>query len=636
MFPRFDKLTVSEFDRNLELLAGMGIPNPAEALRSLMRICDCWSDSANPRPESGIAAKGSAVPGWFRTLRRILLEAPAPATVIDAVERFVGACRTPGDAFSLFEQTPRSLEVLARLSCGSSYLTQSLLNQPEALRDLTTHRRTAEMKSREEFREDADRSFQQCRSVDEKLTELRRFQRRELLRIGMCDAFGLLDLKFVTLQISLLADAVVQVCLQLACEQAGITDPPFAVMALGKHGGEELNYSSDIDLLLIADQDSSAAQRAARLMIDGLNRNMPGGFLYRVDMRLRPWGDAGPLVTTPDAFEAYLRTHAELWEKQALLKLRFIAGAVAPGRRLLQRLPPLLFAASENEVLTNVRKMKSRIEEQLQRRGKLSAEVKLGCGSIRDVEFLVQALQLIHGKKERRLASANTLDALVRLADFGIIDVTEYRRLREGYVFLRTLEHALQLVHNQQTHELPADPAQRESLARRLDYPGEEVLLARFREHQQSVRSIFERYFTAPADSGQPVHSTTTMPTTYPAGFGLSDSPAPAHSVSERRHPSATDSRSVPTTNDASGLKTGTEPTPVTPQTADGKTMTRLSDCLSQIPEFARLTAEQTICSVNSFPDTRASQGSTAHDDRRLGDSAHADTAHADTAHADT
>ena len=491
MFPRFDNLTAAKIAQNARLLIELGYSDPETAIQCLTRLRE--TSLACHQTQSRLA--GRSVPVWFKTLQRILLEAPDPEAVIRAADTFVTNSVSSGDAFALFEETPRSLEVLARLACGSSFLTQTLLVDTAALRHLSTERRTAEMKSREKFCEEAREFLGEQLSPEEQLLRLRRFQRRQILRIGMCDAFGLLDLKFVTLQISLLADAMVQVCLDIACRQVGVREPPFSVLALGKHGGEELNYSSDIDLILIAEADSQTGPRVARRLIDGLSDNLSTGFLYRVDMRLRPWGDAGPLVSTPSAYADYLRNNAELWEKQALLKVRLIAGDERPGRQFLAQTPGLLFSASEAEVMNNVRSMKSRIEDKLRRSGKLSSEVKLGAGSIRDVEFLVQALQLIHGRTEPRLASANTLDALVRLTEFNVIDVSDFRQLREGYIFLRSIEHALQLMHNQQTHELPAGHEHRYWLARRLDYPSESVLLERFNAHRHAVRAIFDRYF---------------------------------------------------------------------------------------------------------------------------------------------
>lgn len=496
MFPHFDKLVAAELDQNARLLESAEFPDPIGSVRCLNRLRDAW---LRTNPVRVAENTHDTAPPWFKTLKRIFLEAPFPNVVVEAVDTFVHRCDSPDDAFDLFRKTPRSLEILARLSCGSPFLTQTLMDQPDALRELTIERRTAAMKSREDFLEEAQTAIADCQDNEERLRTLRRVQRREILRIGMCDAFGLLDLKFVTLQISLLADALVQTCLQIACDDNNVDCSPFSVIALGKHGGEELNYSSDIDLIFIGRFNATSA-RIARNLIDGLSSKMTTGFLYRVDMRLRPWGDAGALVSSPETYHEYLKNDAEPWEKQALLKARRVAGPTQPAEQFLAGLRSVLFATTEQEVVTGVRSMKEKIEARLRRAGQLETEVKLGSGSIRDIEFLVQAQQLIHGRTQPQLASPNTLDALVRLAEFGVLNATVYRQLREGYIFLRTIEHALQLLHNQQTHELPPGEDQREWLARRMDYPDAATLLERFNEHRRAVRRAFDDRFR-PAES---------------------------------------------------------------------------------------------------------------------------------------
>lgn len=464
--------------------------NPEAARTALRQIAAWWQESC---AAGGILTAPDEPPAWAATLQRVLREAPLREAVLVAIAGFIRNARSGFDPFQLFSRSPRALEVLARLACGSPFLTQTLLSDPQCLAALTLHGRTADTKDREQFIHEAQQCLLAATDRPARLRELRRYQRRQLLRIGMCDAFGLMDLKFITLQLSLLADAMVQCSLELAAAECGTPADQITVIALGKLGGEELNYSSDIDLVLICSQQSPQTQRLARLMVDNLTDNSPPGFLYRVDLRLRPWGEAGPLVSEPAAYAAYLAQHAELWEKQAMLKARPIAGSAALGTSFLENIRPLLFTASEAQILAGVQAMKSKIEQRLKQRGKLYSEVKLGAGSIRDIEFLVQALQLIHGMQEPRVLTANTLDALVRQAEFGLISAHWYRQLRTGYVFLRTVEHSLQLLHNQQTHELPTDSRQLQWLAHRLDYPDAATLMARFEEHRVAVRTIFEQ-----------------------------------------------------------------------------------------------------------------------------------------------
>ena len=494
MFPQFEQLTEDQSEENLRRLKGLGFSEPDSGLRVLTRLREHYLALGSTRTgtSKSSTAQTSAVPGWYEILERVVREAPLRDTVLAVVDQYVRNASEHIDVFSLFEQTPRSLEILARLACGSPFLTQILLADPLCLTTLTLHGRTSEMKSREQFISEAMNGPDKVRLRTEKLSALRKYQRRQLLRIGMCDAFGLLDLRFVTLQLSLLADAMVQCCLNIAAAELKIGENRLAIIALGKHGGEELNYSSDIDLVLIVDRDSSDIQRLARLTIDGLAEDIPPGFLYRVDLRLRPWGEAGPLVSTVASYSEYLVQDAAIWEKQAMLKARTVAGDGETGYQFLKKIRPMLFTGTAAQVRSSIQQMKEKIELRLRQRGKLNSEVKLGVGSIRDVEFLVQSLQLIHGESEPRILSFNTLDSLVRLAEFGLISAAWYRQLRAGYVFLRTVEHSLQLLHNQQTHELPADRRQLDWLANRLDYPDTKTLMVRFDEHRHAVRAIFE------------------------------------------------------------------------------------------------------------------------------------------------
>ena len=467
-----------------------------------------------------------------RFLRAVTDMAEADELLVD-FERYV---LRSGDREVLYQfliDNPRGLEMLVKLFAGSRYLTETLLRDPMALRRLIQHRLLADLKSREDFIDAAMAAAQKEASFSEKMDALRRFQRSELLRIGTCDAFGLMDFRAATVQLSLLADGLIEACLRLVADDLQVDTTGFAVLALGKLGGEELNYSSDIDLIFLmqntdhappvkgksngskassskGDAPTTVTQAhhtivtLAQRLIKSLQDATGEGFLYRVDMRLRPWGRAGELVVQVSSYLDYLRTQAELWEKQALLKGRVVAGDFSVGKQLLREAAPLTFGHLADEVRTSVRSAKSQIEAQLERRGRAFGEVKSGSGSIRDIEFIVQSLQLIHGQRTPQIRSANTLDALVRLADFDLIHADEYRCLTDGYVFLRTIEHSLQLLHNRQEHSLPSDALEMTALARRLDFRDGEHLLGHYRQHCQAIRAVFEKYVTAPVETSGP------------------------------------------------------------------------------------------------------------------------------------
>lgn len=459
-----------------------------------------------------------------RFLRSVSEMAEADELLVD-FERFVLRSDDPAELYQFMLDNPRALEMLVKLFAGSRYLTETLLRNPKALRTLIQHRLLADLKSREEFVSEALEAAKPKSSLTEKLDALRAYQRSELLRIGACDAFGLVDFRGATVQLSLLADAMIEACLRLLAADLGIDPTGFSVLALGKLGGEELNYSSDIDLIFLCHPvnvgnsasgkgtlgessttgNAPAASRPgagdltglvtlAQRLIKALQDSTGEGFLYRVDMRLRPWGRAGELVVQVPAYLEYLRSQAEIWEKQALLKGRVVAGNFAMGKSLLREAASLIFGQTADEVRTSIRSAKNQIEAELRRRGKSFGEVKSGSGSIRDIEFVVQLLQLIHGQRVPQIRSANTLDALVRLSDFDLIHADEYRCLTDGYLFLRTIEHALQLLHNRQEHSLPNDPMEMNSLARRLDFRDGEHLLVHYRQHCHAIRHIFDKY----------------------------------------------------------------------------------------------------------------------------------------------
>jgi glutamate-ammonia-ligase adenylyltransferase len=423
-----------------------------------------------------------------------LSDTAQPDQALLNLERFAQSVADRLVLFRGLRDNPRTIEILVRLFVGSQFLTEILLCAPGHLERLSQHKRLAELKSVQQLHIEAKGAMLGIDDPEEQLNALRRFQRWELLRIGVCDFFGLLDLRRVTVQLSLLADALVQTCLDHACARADSTSQGLAVIALGKLGGEELNYSSDIDLLFLADSNASAHWANGQRLIKALTSPSDVGFMYRVDMRLRPWGRAGELISSLDGHLEYLANHAQLWEKQALLKARVIAGDFQVGRDFLKRAEPFLFNSSADAVRESVRGMKQKIEAGLVKTGKAWGEVKLGEGSIRDVEFVVQYLQLIHGGKHPAARSFNTLDALVRLADGGFLHADEYRLLTDGYVFLRTIEHALQLMHNKQTHELPHDQAELRYLARRLDFATAEQFLAHYEQHGRAVRHVYDRY----------------------------------------------------------------------------------------------------------------------------------------------
>jgi len=397
-------------------------------------------------------------------------------------------------------KNPRVIESLVTIFSGSQFLTEIILRNPKNVSLLVHRKSLTHRKSAEQIHIEAGKVIRET-AEENILNALRLYQRSEILRIGVSDLLALYDLRTVTQQLSNLADGLVRACLDLASQQSGISADDFGVIAMGKHGAEELNYSSDIDLLFISANDPMEKLKLGQHLIDNIGKVTPEGFLYRVDMRLRPWGRDGFLVTTSDGYLQYIQGHARLWEKQALLKARPVAGDIALGEKLLTQVQPYIFSHAPDEVRASVFAMKQRTEQVLQQKGRDWGEVKLGEGSIRDVEFVVQYLQLAHGNQYPDLHGRATLHILPRLARHHLLTHEEARILADGYTLLRTIEHYIQVMHYQQTYTMPSDPNALALLAVRLGFKNTDALTDRYDEHRKAIRAIYLRHV-----GNEPVH----------------------------------------------------------------------------------------------------------------------------------
>jgi glutamate-ammonia-ligase adenylyltransferase len=338
--------------------------------------------------------------------------------------------------------------------------------------------------------------------ADQSAAGLRHWKRRELLRIAARDLLGAADLPAVGRELAALAE----VCLRAALAIVD-ADTPLTVVGMGKLGGKELNYASDVDVLFLheSDADSAVAERVARDLVTTMSGATTDGIVFRTDADLRPEGRAGPLARTLEAYEAYWDRWAETWEFQALIKARPVAGDTDLGGRFLDAARGRVWPdVLDPDAVREVRVMKARAESETARRGLTDRELKRGRGGIRDIEFAVQLLQLVHGRHDGSVRSANTLEALAALSTAGYVERGDATVLDDAYRSVRTVEHRLQLWDEQQTHTLPADIEARSRLARVLGYRdrGDETALDRFdadyRSQQAQVRSVHERLFFAP------------------------------------------------------------------------------------------------------------------------------------------
>lgn len=333
---------------------------------------------------------------------------------------------------------------------------------------------------------------------------LRREKRRRLAQIAARDVAGDLDLPQVGRALSDLADAALAVAL-VAVE----APPTFAVVAMGKLGGRELNYVSDIDVMFVADGELEAATRAAGALLRMLGEPAPEGRAYEIDANLRPEGRSGVLVRSLESYLEYYAKWAKPWEFQALLKARPAAGNEELAAKLVEASRPFVFPDDITpERVAEIRKMKEQVEAHATRSVRASGsdadDVKLGPGGIRDIEFSIQLLQLVHGASDEDVRQPATLDAIPALVEGGYIADDDAAGLEVAYTWLRTVEHRLQLWQERRVHHLPANVDDRSRLARSLgftDSPSQSAASrfdARHRAVLTDVRNRFEKLFYRP------------------------------------------------------------------------------------------------------------------------------------------
>jgi glutamate-ammonia-ligase adenylyltransferase len=432
--------------------------------------------SHSPQEAARVLARiQNAVPNEI--YRLLLAPLPSVPDVDSAVSHFERlAERAPGELWRHFVQAPFLLHYALLIFGCSDWIAETLIANLDLFAVLENERsRFEQVRSHEEFAAKL-RHFRQQHGSLNFATLLARFKRREYAGILLRDLLGTLPLPSVTAEISSLSDVLIRVALQeaqLEMRQGrnGPANLPLAIVGLGKLGGNELNYSSDIDLLFLYDEgvQGSAGRenfvRLAQRVVDLLSRHTPEGPVFRVDLRLRPQGSQEELaITLPHAIR-YYREVAQDWELQALIKARHVAGDDSLTREFLHSVerqvyrPGLNFAAIKTALQSREKIDRQRRAHPRRGADQPGIDVKLDNGGIRDIEFLVQCLQRVYGGAEPWLRSRGTLFALQKLYDKQHLSSSDFQNLSETYIFLRHLEHRLQLQRGRQTHWLRESPA---------------------------------------------------------------------------------------------------------------------------------------------------------------------------------
>ncbi len=476
--------------------SGFGFPllDDADAAAAWGESAGLADPSLAHRVIAGLAENGltfDLIASICHKLAEILPGVSDPDRVLATLGRFFDAVRSPLSTATLFERDPESLGVLLSLFSASPFLADTVIADPEAWEDVRLGRGRPE--SKETLGSMLAAEIGRSDDPEVVMTALRRFRRRQTLRIAYGDIVAGNRLETVVAQLSHVADCIVAAAVRTATamveRQRGVprgvdgSRATLAVFALGKLGGAELNYSSDIDLVFVHSADGRVDgpkpctnqeffDRVVKETVRLVSASSPLGAGYRVDLRLRPHGSAGPASLSQDAMLQYFDRLGRTWERQAWVKARCVAGDEALGSRVLEEIEPWVYRRWLTRAdISGIKALKRRIERRAIRAGTDEADVKEGRGGIRDVEFTIQFLQLLSGGDNLLVRTANTLEAIRRLAAAGSLTDQEREILERTYTFLRMVEHRLQVLFDRQTHLVPSDPLEIGRLAVRCGEP---------------------------------------------------------------------------------------------------------------------------------------------------------------------
>lgn len=447
--------------------------------------------------------------GRLDELFKLVLSVPSPDDALNNLER-ISQALSP-ETIALFLKDKKGLKNLVTICGASNLLSGTMVKNPGCIEEFFLKKGLAVKKGRKIFFEELETSVRNLSAFDSVAKALRIFKEKEYLRIGARDILGLASMQEVTLELSELASASLEIayrfCLNQLKTEYGTPvytdadgmekESEFAIIGMGKLGGMELNFSSDIDIIYIYSSDKgettgvtlpaplfgkegerrgTVSLHAFYVKLSEMITKLIGavtedGIVFRVDLNLRPEGKNGDLANSLRSAEIYYESWGQTWERAAMIKARPVAGSINLGEEFLKMIEPFVYRKYlDFTAIYEIKGMKEKIDISLLRAAPDAIDVKLGRGGIREIEFFVQAIQLINGGKDKAIRQKNTLSALNMLSERGYIADADRDALKNAYIFLRNLEHRIQIVEGRQTQVIPAKAAETARLAALLGF----------------------------------------------------------------------------------------------------------------------------------------------------------------------
>jgi len=478
----------------IENLRKLGFKNPESAI-------DIFSKLLDPRlgalTQGGKLTTKKVIPAFLGEI----LKSFDPDSALVNLERFISGIGGRSSIYSVLLENPDIIKLLVRLFSTSGYLSNFLIRHPEYLDVITLRDVRTEFASKEEMLESLKASMKEAEDYEDQLDAIRKFRHVETLKICLRDLNGEVDPFYVGKYLSIVAEAVLEVGLHLAWDivksgRKGNKKMNMAILGMGKLGGHEMSYSSDLDVIFIYEgNDHEFYSKLGQKVISILSVPTGEGYAYKIDLDLRPSGRSGALVTSFDSFKEYHENSAQVWERQALVRAMPAAGNKQLGDKIMKAVTHFVYEETyPKDFYKEIYRLRSRMEKELAKETASKVNIKTGKGGTVDIEFLVQMLQLKYGGEYEELRVQNTLDALCALNLNGLIKDKDFKILEEGLYFLKKKENLLRLLHDRSINELYESDF--DKLASDLDKNNDgKKLKKEYISKTNRIRKTYDKYF---------------------------------------------------------------------------------------------------------------------------------------------
>jgi len=480
----------------LDSLQKLGFKEPGVAMGIMNVLLDPQRGGLTQR---GRMLSRRVIPAFLNNI----INSSEPDSALRNLERFVTSIGWRTSIFAVLAENPQILELLSKLFTTSGFLSNYLIRHPEYLDVLTLKDVRKEFNTEDEMVRELTGIINEESEYEDKLDAIRKFKNVETLKLCLRDLNHEVDSNYVDRHLSMIASA----CLEVALDLAGkVIDEEYGrygsatnlvILGMGKLGGMEMSYNSDLDIIFIYHgDDQDIYSKLGRKIISILSIPTGEGFAYKIDMDLRPSGKAGALVSSFESFRKYHQESAKLWERQALIKARPAAGNIELGVKVMETVNNFVYDKPlRDSFYREIHHLRDRMEREIAKESTKKLNLKTGRGGLLDIEFLVQMLQLKFGIRNEEVRKQNTLEALNALKSGGLIETNHYQILNEGYVFLKRKENLLRLLHDRSISEIIESDFHKLSLELGMKGNGKK-LKEIYINKTEKIRGIYEHYFS--------------------------------------------------------------------------------------------------------------------------------------------